>query len=102
MVFLIMMVQGTLSLKVHIVKAMIFLVVTYECESWTIKKAEHPRIDVFELCCWRRLLRVPWIARRSNKSIRKEINPEYFIERTDAEGSIPWPLDAKSQLIGKD
>ena len=101
MVFLIMMVQGTLSLKVHIVKAMIFLVVTYECESWTIK-AEHPRIDVFELCCWRRLLRVPWIARRSNKSIRKEINPEYFIERTDAEGSIPWPLDAKSRLIGKD
>ena len=63
--------------------------------SWTIKKAEHPRIDVFELCCWRRLLRVPWIARRSNKSIQKEINPEYFIERIDAEGSILWPLDAR-------
>ena len=81
---------------------MVFLVVMYECKIWTIKKAEHPRIDVFELCCWRRLLRVPWIARRSNKSIQKEINPEYFIERTDAEGSILWPLDAKSGLIGKD
>ena len=104
MVFLIVMVQGTLSLKVHIVKGpyMVFLVVMYECKIWTIKKAEHPRIDVFELCCWRRLLRVPWIARRSNKSIQKEINPEYFIERTDAEGSILWPLDAKSGLIGKD
>ena len=94
-------VQGTLSLKVHIVKAMVFLVVMYECESWTIKKAEHPRIYVFELCCWRRLLRVPWTARRSNKPVLKEINPEYFIERTDAEGSILWPLDAKSRLIGK-
>ena len=61
--------------KVHIVKAVVFLVVMYGCESWTIKKAEHQRIDAFELQCWRRLLRVPWTARRSNKSILKEINP---------------------------
>ena len=59
----------TLLTKVHIVKAMVFLVVMYGCESWTIKKAEHPRIDAFELWCWRRLLRVPWTARRSNQSI---------------------------------
>jgi len=60
----------TLLTKIHLVKAMIFLVVRYECESWTIKKSEHQRIDVFELWCWRRLLRVPWTARRSNQSIR--------------------------------
>ena len=66
--------------KVHIVKAMVFPIVVYECESWTIKKAEHQRIDAFELWCWRRLLRVPWIARRSNQSILKEINLEYSLE----------------------
>ena len=66
--------------KVSLVKAMVFPVVMYECESWTIKKAEHQRIDAFELWCWRRLLRVPWTARRSNQSILKEINPEYSLE----------------------
>ena len=65
----------TLSTKVHLIKAMIFPVVMYGCESWTVKKAEHRRIDVFELWCWRRLLRVPWNARRSNQSILKEISP---------------------------
>ena len=64
----------------HIVKAMVFPVVTYGCESWTVKKAEHQRIDVFELWCWRRLLRVPWRAKRSNQSILKEINPKYSLE----------------------
>ena len=62
------------------VKATVFPVVMYRCESWTIKKAEHPRIDAFELWCWRRLLRVPWTARGSNQSILKEINPEYSLE----------------------
>ena len=66
--------------KVHIVKAMIFPVVMYEYENWTIKKAECQRIDAFELWFWRRLLRIPWIARRSNKAILKEINPEYSVE----------------------
>ena len=66
--------------KVHLVKAMIFPVVMYGCESWTIKKVEHQRSDAFELCCWRRLLRVPWTARRSNQSILKEISPEYSLE----------------------
>ena len=66
--------------KIHIVKAMVFPVVMYECESWTMKEAEHQRIDAFELWCWRRLLRVPWTARRSNQSILKEINPEYSLE----------------------
>ena len=70
----------TLPTKVHIVKAMVFPVVTYGFESWTIKKAEHQRIDVFELWCWRRLLRIPWTARRSNQSILREINPEYSLE----------------------
>ena len=70
----------TLSTKVHIVKAMVFPIVVYGCESWTIKKAEHRRIDAFELCCWKRLLRVPWTARRSTQSILKEINPEYSLE----------------------
>ena len=70
----------TLPKKVHIIKAMVFPVVMYGCESWTIKKAEHRRIDAFELWCWRRLLRVPWTARRSNKPILKEINPEYSLE----------------------
>ena len=66
--------------KVHLVKAMIFLVVMYGCESWPVKKAEHRRIDAFELWCWRRLLRVPWTARRSNQSILKEISPECSLE----------------------
>ena len=66
--------------KVHLVKTMVFPVVKYGCESWTIKKAEHRRIDAFELWCWRRLLRVPWTARRSNQSILKEISPEYLLE----------------------
>ena len=69
----------TLSAKVHIVKAMVFPVVMDRCESWTIKKAESQRTDAFELWCWRRLLRVPWTARRSNQSILKEINPEYSL-----------------------
>ena len=70
----------TLSTKVHLVKAMVFPVVMYGCEIWTVKKAEHRRIDAFELRCWRRLLRVPWTARRSNQSILKEISPEYSLE----------------------
>ena len=70
----------TLPTKVRLVKAMVFLVVMYGCESWTIKKAECQRIDAFELWCWRRLLRVPWTARRSNQSILKEISPEYSLE----------------------
>ena len=79
---------------------MVFPVVTYGCESWAIKKAEHQRTDSFELWYWRRLLRVPWTARRSNQSIRKEINPE----RSGAEAETPilWPPDVKSQLIRKD
>jgi len=84
----------TLPTKVHPVKAMVFPVVMYGCESWTVKKAECRRIDIFELWCWRRLLRVPWTARRSNLSILKEISPE----RTDVEAKtlILWPPDEKS------
>ena len=80
--------------KVYLVKAMVFPVVMYGCESWAIKKAEHQRIDAFKLWCWRRLLRVPWTARRSNQSIREEISPEYC----DAEAEMPilWPPDAKN------
>ena len=70
----------TLLTKVRLVKAMVFPVVMYGCESWTIKKAESQRIDAFELWCWRRLLRVPWTARKSNQSILKEISPEYSLE----------------------
>ena len=70
----------TLPTEVRLVKAVIFPVVTYGCGSWTIKKAERQRIDAFELCCWRKLLRVPWTARRSNQSILKEIDPEYSLE----------------------
>ena len=70
----------TLLTKICLVKAMVFPVVMYGCESWTIKKAEHRRLDAFELWCWRRLLRVPWTARRSNQSILKEISPEYSLE----------------------
>ena len=70
----------TLPTKVRLVKAMVFPVVMYGCEIWTVKKAEHQRIDAFELWCWRRLLRVPWTARRSNQSVLKEISPEYSLE----------------------
>ena len=70
----------TLPTKVHLVKAMVFPVVMYECESWTIKKVERQRIEAFELWCWKRLLRVPWIARRSNQPIQKEISPEYSLK----------------------
>ena len=82
----------TLPTKVCLVKAMVFPVVMYGCESWTVKKAEHGRIDAFELWYWRRLLRVPWTARRSNRSILKQIS------RTP----ILWPPDVKSSLVGKD
>ena len=88
----------TLSTKVHLVKAMVFPVVMYGCESWTIKKAECRRIDAFELWCWRRLLSVPWTARRSNQSILKKISPGCsFIGRTDVEAETPilWPPDVK-------
>ena len=70
----------TLPTKVRLVKAMVFPVVMYECESWTIKKSERRRIDAFELCCWRRLLRVPWTARRSNQYILKEVSPRCSLE----------------------
>ena len=70
----------TLPTKVHLVKAMVFPVVMYGCESWTVKKAEHRRIDAFELWCWRRLLRIPWTARRSNPSILKEVSPWCSLE----------------------
>ena len=70
----------TLPTQVRLVKAMVFPVVMYGCESWTLKKSKHPRIDVFEVWCWRRLLRFPWTARISNKSVPKEINPEYSLE----------------------
>ena len=70
----------TSPMKVCLVRAMVFPVVMYECESWTIKKAERQRVDAFELWCWRRLLRVPWTARRSNQSILEEISPEYSLE----------------------
>ena len=70
----------TLLTKIHIVKAMVFPLIMYGCKSWTIKKAEHQRIDTFEMWCWRRLLRVPWTARRANQPILKEINPEYSLE----------------------
>ena len=79
----------TLLTKVCLVKAMVFSVVMYGCESWTIKKTECRRIDAFELWCWRRLLRVPWTARRSNQSIVTEISPKLFIRRTDAEAETP-------------
>ena len=93
----------TLSTKVLLVKAIVFPVVMYGWESWTIKKAECRRIDAFQLWCWRRPLRVPWTARRSNQSILKEISP-VFIGRTDVEAEtlILWPPDVKSWLIWKD
>ena len=88
----------TLPINAHRVKAMVFSVVVYGCESWTIKKAEHQRTDAFELCCWRRLLTVPWTARRSNQSILKEISLGIFIGRTDAEVETPivWAPDVKN------
>ena len=87
----------TLPTKVHQVKAMFFSVLMYGCESWIIKKAEHRRTDAFELWCWRRLLRVPWTARRSNQSILKEISPEYSLERLMLKLKLPilWLPDAK-------
>ena len=84
----------TLPTKVHLVKAMVFPVVTYGCESWTIKRAEPRRIDAFKLWCWRRLLRVPWTARRSSQSILKEINPEYSLE------GLMLKLKLKPQYFG--
>ena len=88
----------TLPTKVHLVKAMVFPLVIYGCESWTIKKVERQRIYAFELWCWRRLLRVPWTARRSNHSILKEINPDSSFGGIDAEAETPklWPPDAKN------
>ena len=89
----------TLLTKVHVVKAMVFPVVMYGCESWTIKKAECQRIDASELWCWIRLFRVPWTAKRSNQSTLKEISPEYSLEGLMLE---LWPPNGKSRLIGKD
>ena len=99
----------TLSTKVHLVKAMVFPVVMYGCESWTIKKAERQRIDAFELWCWRRLLRVPWTARRLNQSILKEISPEYSLEglmlklKLQNSGHLLWRIDSfkKTLMLGK-
>ena len=100
----------TLPTKVHLVKAMVFPVVMYGCESWTIKKADHRRIDAFELRCWRRLLRVSWTARRSNQSVLKEINPEYSLEGLMLKlelqyfGHLMWRTDSieKDLNAGKD
>ena len=91
----------TLPTKVHLVKAMVFAVVVYGCESWTIKKAERWRIDAFELWCWRRLFRVSWTGRRSNQSVLKEVSPEYSLTDADAETPILWPPNAKNWLVGK-
>ena len=87
----------TLPTKVRLIKAMIFPVVMYGCESWTIKKAEHQRIDAFELWCWRRLLKVPGTARRSNQSILKEIRPEYSLEGL----MLKLKLQYLSHLVGR-
>ena len=91
----------TLSTKVRLVKAMVFPVVMYGCQSWTVKKAEHWRIDAFELWCWRRLLRVPWIARSSNQSILEEISPGCSLKGLMLKLKLQY-FDAKSWLIGKD
>ena len=93
----------TLPTKVRLVKAMVFPVVVYGCESWTVKKAERPRIDAFELWCWRRLFRVLWTARRSNQSLLK-ISPGISLEGMMLKLKLPvfWPPHAKSWLIGKD
>ena len=93
----------TLSTKICLVKAMVFPVVIYGCESWTIKKAEPQRIDAFEPWCWRRLLRVPWTSRRYNQSILKEISPEYLLQGLMLKLKLQYcPPDAKSWLILKD
>ena len=99
----------TFSTNIHLVKAMVFPVVMYGCENSTIKKAEHRRIDAFELWCWRRLLRVPWIAGRSNQSILKEISPEYSLEglmlrlKLQYFGHLMWRTDSfeKTLMLGK-
>ena len=91
----------TLLTKLCIVKAMVFPVVMYRCESWTIKKAERQKFDAFELWYWRRLSRIPWTERRSNQSILKEISPEYSLEGLMLKLQY-WLSDAKSQVIGKD
>ena len=93
----------TLPRKIHLVKAIVFPVVMYGCESWTIKKAEHQRIDAFELWCWRRFLRVPWTARRSNQSILKEISPEYSLERLMLKLKLQYfgHLMEKTLILGK-
>ena len=99
----------TLPTKVCLVKAIVFLVVMYGCESWTIKKAERQRIDAFELWCWRRLLRVPWTARRSNQSILKEISPKYSLEglmlrlKLQSFGHLMWRVHSleKTLMLGK-
>ena len=99
----------TLLTKVHLVKAMIFPVVMYRCESWTIKKAEHWRIDPFELWCWRRLLRVTWTTKRSNQSILKEISPKYSLEglilklKLEYFGHLMWRTESleKTLMLGK-
>ena len=99
----------TFPTKVHLVKAMVFLVIIDGCESWTIKKAEHWRIDAFELWCWRRLLRIPWTARRSNQSILKEINAEYSLEGLMLKlnlqyfGHLIWRANSleKALMLGK-
>ena len=90
--------DSTLPTKVCLVKAMVFPVVMYGCEIWTIQKTEHQRTDAFELWCWRRLLRVPWTARRSNQFILKEISPGCSLEGTNVEAETPilWPPDEKS------
>ena len=95
----------TLPTKIRLVKAMVFPMVMYGCESWIIRKAEHQKIDAFELWCWRRFLRVPWTARRSNLSILKEINPEYSLEGLMLKLKLQspwWPHHAKNWLIRKD
>ena len=99
----------TLLTKVHLIKAMVFPVVMYGCENWTIKKTEHRRIDAFELQCWKRLLRVPWTARRSNQSILKDISPEYSLEglilklKLQYFGHLMRKMDSleKSLMLGK-
>ena len=99
----------TLPTKVQLVKAMVFPIVMYGCEGWTIKKAEHRRIGAFQLWCWRRLLRIPWTARRSNLSILKEISPEYLLEglmlklKLQYFGHLMWRTDSlkKTLMLGK-
>ena len=101
--------NNTLPTKVHLVKALVFPVVMYGCESWTVKKAECQRTDAFELWCWRRLLRVPWTARRYNQSILKEISPEYSLEglmlklKLQYFGHLMWRTDSleKTLMLGK-